>query len=103
MALLRLAPGVTFIAAAGVNAGVDPGPGSMQTINRLYVDTSAGAASITSFVAGLDGQLLWVFVSGANALTFTQGASLIGNSDITINPNDSLLIYYDGPALAWIL
>jgi hypothetical protein len=112
MSILRLGPVATFVAAAGNNDNVDPGPGDINTINRLYVDTTAGAATIRSIVAGLDGQLLWVLnLSGGNPLTLNNASgtspaanNLSGGSDITIEDGDSLLIFYDaGSIVRWIM
>lgn len=110
MALLILAPAVDLAPPAGASNNVDPGPGSIGTINRLRVNTAAGAASFTGIVAGTDGQLLWILNTGANDLTLVDnsGGSAAGNRfrgvgvDIIIPSGGSALIYYDSTVAAWI-
>lgn len=100
MAILRLAPAATVTPPAGQSNNVDPG--SISTINRIHVDTSAGAASFSGLVAGLDGQLVWIFISGANDLTLLNesASSTITNrfhglGDFVLPADSSVLIYYD--------
>jgi hypothetical protein len=98
--ILKLAAAANLTPAAGASNNVDPG--TIATLNRIRVDTTAGAASFTGIVAGADGQLLWIVNTGANDLTLTNnsGASSAGNrfsglGDITIPGGGSALIYYD--------
>ncbi len=110
MAVLNLAPASTFVSAAGANNNVTPAAPAIGTINRLKVDTTAGAANFTGLVAGADGQLLWILNVGANALTLnnqnagsTAANRFSGVDDFIIPANDSLLIYYDTTIARWIM
>lgn len=103
MALLKLGPGGTFTAAAGANNNATPDGGvNIQTLNRLKIDTSAGACNLTGLAAGLDGQLLWLYDSGANEFTLNSenaGSTITnrfnGAADFTQVTKGSFLIYYD--------
>lgn len=103
MALLQLSTAGTFTAAAGANNNATPDSAvNIQTLNRLRINSGAGVCNLTGLAAGLDGQLLWVTNTGANAVTLNSenaGSTITnrfkGSDDLTIQPNDSLLIYYD--------
>lgn len=103
MAILRLGPAGTFTASAGANNNAAPDAGAnIQTLNRLYIDSSAGVCNLTGLAAGLDGQLLWLKNTGANDVTLNDenaGSTITnrfsGLADLTISADDSLLIYYD--------
>lgn len=110
MAILKLAPASTFVAAAGANNNVTPSAPTIATINRLKVDTTAGACNFTGLVAGADGQLLWILNIGANDLTLTNQSAgstaanrFAGVADITIPANDSAMIYYDSGLTRWVM
>lgn len=110
MAILRLGPSDTIIAAAGSQNNVTPPNFGIATLNRLLIDTSAGPATFTGLIAGVDGQLIWNRVTGGNSLTLSNanGASVAanqfnGSDSLTILSGDSLLIYYDGVTSKWIM
>jgi hypothetical protein len=112
-AILKLAVAAVVTPPAGQSDDVDPGPGDIGIINRVHVDTSAGAASFSGIVAGSDGQLLWLLVTGANDLTLlnADGSSAPGNQfsglgDLVIPAGGSALIYWDvgvGASGAWVM
>jgi len=102
MSILILAPAATFATVAGDNVGVTPSP-AISTINRLYLDTTAGAANIVSIVAGVDGQLLWVWNQGPNAANLIAGSFVGSAQDLTMLSGDSILLFYDGAAAAWVM
>lgn len=100
-----------FTAAAGANNNVTPDSAvNIQSINRLFVDTTAGAANITGISAGYNGQMLWVNVSGGNALTLnsenagsTAANRLSGSADLVFASGDNTLLVYDDTIDRWMM
>jgi hypothetical protein len=110
MAVLRLGPADTIVAAAGSQNNVDTPNEFIDSLNRIYVDTTAGNATFTGLVAAADGQLMWILNSGPNSLTLSNenGASdaanqFTGSGDLTISAGDSMMIYYDASLTKWVM
>jgi hypothetical protein len=118
MAVLSLGPSTTFVAAAGSQNNVTPAP-AITGLNRLLVNTNAGAATFTGLAAGTDGQLLWLTNTGAGDLTLAnenaastitnrfESGAIVGDL-IVIGGGGNLLLYYDsaiGPGTPgrWIM
>lgn len=96
---------LAFVAAAGANNNV-----AFGGYNRLLVDTSAGAASITGIAAGSNGQLCVVTNQGSSDLTLAvQSASstaanrLYGVTDITLPQFGSSLLQYSNTLSRWVI
>lgn len=102
---VRLGGELTFTASAGANNNV-----SFGAYNRLLVDTSAGAASITGIQAGDNGQLCVVTNQGSSDLTLVvQSASstaanrLYGITDLTLPQFGSKLLQYSNTLTRWVI
>lgn len=111
MAVLKLGPSASVVLAAGLNDNITPAP-AIGTLNRLRVDTTAGAASGTGLAAGADGQLLWILNDGPNDFTLLNADTgstgvnrFAGPADLTIPTKASMLIYYDAAVLTgrWVI
>jgi hypothetical protein len=105
-AILALGGELAFTAVAGVNDNVAFG----ASYNRLLVDTSAGPASISGIVAGIDGQICIVTNRGAGTLTLldanvgsTPANQLYGVTDITNPARGSFLLQYSGTLSRWVM
>lgn len=108
-AVIAFGPAATFVAVAGDNNNVTPAP-AISTINRLKVDTAAGAATITGIAAGADGQNLLVTNVGANDLTLavesassTAANRLYGIGDLVMPQFNSQLLVYDSAIARWLI
>lgn len=96
--------------ASGANNDFTP-VGFDPTINRLDVDTTAGNATITGLVAGVDNQLVIVSNIGANTLTLSNqdagsaAANRFRASDsFTLVSGGSIWItYYGGTVTRWVI
>lgn len=88
-----------FASPAGTIAAAPAGFSS--TIGRLIVTLGSGNATWTSLTAGADGQLLEIVNNdGANTLTLPQ-ADWGGVGDLTLNPGNKTLAYYDSTLSSW--
>lgn len=90
-------PEGTFVAAAGVNINVD-----LSMARWLFVDTSAGDASIASFLGGVPGIIGLVTNLGPNFLALS-GAGILGFPDTTLPVGTTGLLYYSGTVNKWVL
>lgn len=95
--LAGVQPEGSLIAAAGNNANVD-----VSTIRWLFVDTSAGDATITSFVGGEPGQVLLITNQGPNLLGI-EGAAIFGLPGLTLPAKASELLYFSDTLSEWVL
>lgn len=96
-----------FVAVAGNNNNI---PLDIAVINRVLIDTTAGAAILTGVVAGTDGQLLVVTRQGPNSLTLNNqdagsdpDAQLYGAVNLTLLDRQSRLLSYSGTLSKWVM
>lgn len=101
---------ITYVAAAGASNNVNPA-GFGAGVGRVDVDTSAGPASFTGWIAGTDGQQVLVGITGANPLDINalNAGSLAANqfrenADTTYLQNQTfLMVYYAGAVNKWVI
>ena len=104
--------------AAGANANFNPGgvpawPGThAHPYGRLDLDTSAGDATLSGLVAGLDGQIMIVRNVGPHDLQLQdRNAGSLAANQFCIGPGDLDLIfdqsvamvYYAGTVNQWVV
>ncbi len=106
----------TFSAAAGANndivpAGAPAFPGTVAC--RVIMTAAAGNANITGMLAGVDGQLAYLFNNdAANSITFNNlnvgsaAADQItgrAGADALLPPKTGLIMVYDSTLVLWIM
>lgn len=88
-----------YASPAGVVAAAPAGFSS--NTGRLIVTLPSGSATWPSLTAGSDGQLLEIINNdSANTLTLPQ-VDWGGIGDLTLNPGNKTLSYYDSTLGAW--
>lgn len=108
-AVIAFGPATTFVAVAGNNDDVTPVP-AVSSINRLKVDTTAGAATFTGLLAGADGQAVLITNTTANDLTLAvenAGSAaanrFYGIGDLVMPQFNSQLLIYDATLARWLI
>lgn len=107
-ALVTFGPEDTFVLAAGDNDDLTPGAG-IGNINRLLLDSSAGAAAITGIIAGTDGQALLLTLTTANDVELphddlgSAAANRLYGVGPTLIEHGSQLLIYSGNLDRWVL
>lgn len=101
---------ISYATPAGASNDTVP-TGFTSSVNRLDVDTSAGAANWTGLTAGVDNQMVYIRVTGANNLTLNNQntGSLAANrfagvDDFPLLPGAGLMVcYYAGTVNRWVM
>lgn len=107
-ALVTFGPETTFVLAAGGNNNVTPVP-AVASINRLFLDASAGNAVVTGIAAGANGQALLVTLNSANEVELPNedAGSLAVNRLFGVGPTliqrGSALLVYSGTLSRWVV
>jgi hypothetical protein len=92
--------------SAGTNNDVSV---NVSTVNRILCDTSAGAATLTGWTAGTDGQIMIVTNAGSNNLSLPNqtGSSvtqqIYSAINLTLFERQSRLFQYSGILQKWVL
>lgn len=101
---------LTGAPAAGSTNDYNPS-GFGSTVNRLDIDTTAGDATLTGLIAGIDNQILIISNIGANLLTLSNqdagsaAANRFRASDsFTLVSGGSIWVtYYAGTVTRWVI